>query len=271
MWLSNNDFLSIWCWSWAVLPMFLQSLTIFLLYLELKSKNGFKLKTGFDFRRSVSVRLTIWLQLYWVCQSGVLQHPRENSGKFISTPALVVHFFLYMHSCLVRTFFFFFWLVSSAPYSSTPRGGEDLFLPPPLSLSLFFFCLSAQHPHSTPAWRWGPCTLSKNRPQGPNFACVLMSKTATISWHFERCQKNYFLSWVYIAQFRQHFLGVWDLFHQSMRAKPFTCKENQSRVEVEWRFEMIWRTGKLFIQETETLRQMMTSQYSFKNAIKILS
>ena len=26
-------------------------------------KNGFKLKTGFDFRRSVSVRLTFWLQL----------------------------------------------------------------------------------------------------------------------------------------------------------------------------------------------------------------
>ena len=30
---------------------------MFLLYLELKPKNGFKLKTGFDFRRSVSVRL----------------------------------------------------------------------------------------------------------------------------------------------------------------------------------------------------------------------
>ena len=28
-----------------------------------KPKNGFKLKTGFDFRRSVSVRLTFWLQL----------------------------------------------------------------------------------------------------------------------------------------------------------------------------------------------------------------
>ena len=28
------------------------------------AENGFKLKTGFDFRRSVSVRLTFWLQLY---------------------------------------------------------------------------------------------------------------------------------------------------------------------------------------------------------------
>ena len=38
--------------------MFLKSSTIFLLHLEQKPKNGFKLKTGFDFRRSVSVRLT---------------------------------------------------------------------------------------------------------------------------------------------------------------------------------------------------------------------
>ena len=41
----------------------LKSSTIFLLHLELKPENGFKLKTGFDFRRSVSVRLTFWLQL----------------------------------------------------------------------------------------------------------------------------------------------------------------------------------------------------------------
>ena len=40
------------------LTMFLMSSTIFLLHLELKPENGFKLKTGFDFRRSVSVRLT---------------------------------------------------------------------------------------------------------------------------------------------------------------------------------------------------------------------
>ena len=33
--------------------MFFKSSTIFLLHLELKPKNGFKLKTGFDFRRSV--------------------------------------------------------------------------------------------------------------------------------------------------------------------------------------------------------------------------
>ena len=36
--------------------MFLKSSTIFLLYLELKPENSIKLKTGFDFRRSVSVR-----------------------------------------------------------------------------------------------------------------------------------------------------------------------------------------------------------------------
>ena len=36
--------------------MLLKSSTIFLLHLELKPKNGFKLKTGFEFRRSVSVR-----------------------------------------------------------------------------------------------------------------------------------------------------------------------------------------------------------------------
>ena len=47
------------------LPMFLKSSTIFLLHLELKPKNGLKLKTGFDFRRSVSVQLTFWLQLYF--------------------------------------------------------------------------------------------------------------------------------------------------------------------------------------------------------------
>ena len=38
-----------------------------------KPENGFKLKTGFDFRWSVSVRLTFWLQLYcedWDCYSG---------------------------------------------------------------------------------------------------------------------------------------------------------------------------------------------------------
>ena len=46
--------------------MFLKSSTIFLLHLELNPKNGFKLKTGFDFRRSVSVRLTFWLQLYYI-------------------------------------------------------------------------------------------------------------------------------------------------------------------------------------------------------------
>ena len=38
--------------------MFLKSSTIFLLHLELKPENGFKSKTGFDYRRSVSVRLT---------------------------------------------------------------------------------------------------------------------------------------------------------------------------------------------------------------------
>ena len=36
----------------------LNSSTIFLLHLELKPKNGFKLKTGFDCKRSVLVRLT---------------------------------------------------------------------------------------------------------------------------------------------------------------------------------------------------------------------
>ena len=45
--------------------MFLKSSTIFLLHLELKPKNGFKLKIGFDFRRSVSVWLTFWLQLFY--------------------------------------------------------------------------------------------------------------------------------------------------------------------------------------------------------------
>ena len=38
--------------------MLLKSSNIFLHHLELKPKNVFKLKTGFDFRRSVSVRLT---------------------------------------------------------------------------------------------------------------------------------------------------------------------------------------------------------------------
>ena len=43
--------------------MFLKDLASTIFLLQLKPKNGFKLKTGFDFRRSVSVRLTYWLQL----------------------------------------------------------------------------------------------------------------------------------------------------------------------------------------------------------------
>ena len=47
---------------WNNNDLFLKSSTIFLLHLELKPENGFKLKTGFDIRRSVSIRLTFWLQ-----------------------------------------------------------------------------------------------------------------------------------------------------------------------------------------------------------------
>ena len=73
-------FENVWCWSWSVLPMFLESSTIFLLHLELKHKNSFKLKTGFDFRQwSVSVRLTFWLQLY-VEEEDIWEEAKKQVG-----------------------------------------------------------------------------------------------------------------------------------------------------------------------------------------------
>ena len=48
----------------VVMISFTHVFKVLLLHLELKPQNVFKLKTGFNFRRSVSVRLTFWLQLY---------------------------------------------------------------------------------------------------------------------------------------------------------------------------------------------------------------
>ena len=41
--------------------MFLKSSTLFLLHLELKSKNGFKLKTGFDYSFKRNIHICVFI------------------------------------------------------------------------------------------------------------------------------------------------------------------------------------------------------------------